>query len=119
MQRSFRKKCPCCGRGALFSGFSDLNRSCPRCQLKYEANPGDTWAFMYISTAAVTGVFLVVLLWVWPPQTWLGRSLLALAAVLTFFLTWPTRKAIAVGLNYWLATRLEPPESLPPCPPDS
>ena len=112
--RGLRKKCPNCGIDPLFSGFGDLKRSCAECHLKYEQNEGDTWAFMYITTAMITGLFLIVLLWIWPPQSWLGRSFLGLSALGVFWVTWPARKGVAVALDYWLARRMEPPENLPP-----
>lgn len=116
--RGLRKKCPRCGIGPLFSGFSDLKRSCAECHLKYEQHEGDTWAFMYITTAMITGLFLIVLLWIWPPRSWIGRSLLGLAAFSAFVVTWPPRKGVAVAFEFWLSCRMEPPENLPPSPRD-
>ena len=45
--RGLRKRCPHCGQGRLFSGWSFLDR-CSVCGLVFARNPGDTWAFMII-----------------------------------------------------------------------
>ena len=45
--RGWRKRCPHCGEGSLFSGWTHLER-CSRCGLVFERNPGDTWAFTII-----------------------------------------------------------------------
>ena len=44
LRRGLSRRCPHCGQGALFSGWSHLDR-CSACGLVYERNPGDTWAF--------------------------------------------------------------------------
>src|SRR5947207_13789990 len=45
--RGLRKRCPHCGEGKLFSGWSHLAR-CSTCALVFERNPGDPWAFTII-----------------------------------------------------------------------
>ncbi len=47
LRRGLRKRCPHCGEGPLFSGWSHLER-CSVCGLVFVRNPGDTWAFTII-----------------------------------------------------------------------
>ena len=47
LRRGLRKRCPHCGEGRLFSGWSHLER-CSICGLVFARNPGDTWAFTII-----------------------------------------------------------------------
>ena len=42
--RGLGNRCPHCGKGRLFSGWSELQR-CSICGLVFARNPGDTWAF--------------------------------------------------------------------------
>src|SRR5687767_9181301 len=47
LKRGLRKRCPHCGVGPLFSGWSFFER-CSSCGLVFVRNPGDTWAFTVI-----------------------------------------------------------------------
>ena len=97
--------CPQCGFGKLFSGWVQLAEECPVCGLKLAPREGDTWAFMYISTAFITGLFVLLMLWVLPNNLWMGRVLVALGALAFFLLTWPARKGIALAFDYWVELR--------------
>jgi uncharacterized protein (DUF983 family) len=45
-------RCPCCGRGRLFSGFLTLAASCDRCGLEFDfADSGDGPAVFVFSSA--------------------------------------------------------------------
>ena len=46
--RGISKRCPHCGKGPLFEGWSHHLERCSVCGLVYERNPGDTWAFTII-----------------------------------------------------------------------
>src|SRR4029077_6976566 len=48
LARGIGKRCPHCGRGALFSGWAHHLERCTVCGLVYERNAGDTWAFTII-----------------------------------------------------------------------
>lgn len=102
--RGLRKRCPRCGRGELFSGWHRLRERCPVCGLKYEAHTGDTWFFMYMTTAGLTGVLLVLLFLVRPAIIWVGQIFVALAAIAVIVLSLPYRKGFAVALD-WLVER--------------
>src|ERR1700759_4709900 len=45
LRRGLTKRCPHCGQGRLFEGWSRHLDRCSVCGLVYERNPGDTWAF--------------------------------------------------------------------------
>ncbi len=52
-----RGKCPRCGKGALFSGFLDVGKSCSSCKLSYDfADAGDGAAWFVMLFACVFGV---------------------------------------------------------------
>jgi uncharacterized protein (DUF983 family) len=116
--RGLRKRCPRCGIGRLYKSWQMLNETCPHCGLTYEPGQGDTWAFMYLTTAFITGLLIIGMLWIIPTRQWLGRIVLASAALLAIVCTLPYRKGLSIALDYLLAERRhgsrdpdEPPRS--------
>jgi hypothetical protein len=57
--RGLRKRCPHCGVGPLFSGWTHL-ASCSACGLVYERNSGDTWAFTIIGDRPLAAIIVAV-----------------------------------------------------------
>ncbi|MCE9626199.1 MAG: DUF983 domain-containing protein [Deltaproteobacteria bacterium] len=80
---------------------------CAICRLPLASREGDTWAFMYISTAFITGLFVLAMLWILPNNLWMGRILIAATALGFFFLTWPFRKGAAIAFDYFVELRME------------
>ena len=72
---------------------------CPRCGLRYDPR-GESLAFMYVSTAFLTGVMLIVMLLMHPETVASGRMIVIPAALLLYLSTLPVRKALAIALNY-------------------
>jgi uncharacterized protein (DUF983 family) len=112
--RGARKRCPHCGRGALFSGWAHHLERCGWCGLVYERNPGDTWAFTVIGDRIPVGVGVALLYFGF------GRShhavgyaaLVGLAAVLIW--TSPNRWGVGIALHY--LSRVAWPDPADPVP---
>jgi uncharacterized protein (DUF983 family) len=102
LRRALALRCPRCGEGRLFHGWNKLNESCPACGLVYERQTGDTWFFMYMTTAGLTGVLVVTMFLLRPAVVWLGQVAICAAALVLIVLTLPLRKGIAVAINYLL-----------------
>jgi uncharacterized protein (DUF983 family) len=100
--RALRLRCPRCGEGHIFRRVLryDVQAACERCGLVYDPN-GESVAFMYLSTAFLTGVMFIVLITI-PPQN-LGTYRIGLVAfaLLLYGVTMPTRKGIAIALTYF------------------
>lgn len=95
-----RKRCPRCGRGPLFRSWYTLFARCTDCGLDIEPTAGDTWGFMYLTTAGLTGVIIVGMMLIQPPsQMWGAVAVLAVAVVLILG-TLPRRKALAIAFDY-------------------
>src|SRR4051794_12956489 len=58
--RGLRRRCPHCGLGPLFAGWSFLER-CSNCGLVFSRNPGDTWAFTIIGDRLPLGAMIVLI----------------------------------------------------------
>jgi uncharacterized protein (DUF983 family) len=112
--RGWRKRCPHCGEGRTFSGWSQLER-CAVCGLVFESNPGDTWAFTIIGDRLPIGAMVAVVYFgVVRSHRALGFTMLAvLAAVLVW--TSPNRWGVGMALHY--LSRVYWPDPADPIPP--
>jgi uncharacterized protein (DUF983 family) len=114
LRRGLRLRCPRCGVGPLFRGWNRPKESCSSCGLVYERQPGDTWFFMYMTTAGLTGVLVVTMFLIRPRIVWLGQIAICIAALVVIVLSLPFRKGIAVALVYLIQRGGE--EAGPPLP---
>lgn len=105
MKRGLARRCPRCGEGDLFAGWHRLRERCPVCGLAFERRTGDTWFFMYMSTAGLTGLFVVAMFLLRPSVIWQGQVVVCVLAVVVIVLSLPLRKGVAVALDYWLEQR--------------
>ena len=105
LRRGLRGRCPRCGQGRLFRGFNRLRDECPACGLPFEPHSGDTWFFMYMTTAGLTGVLVVLMFLIRPAVVWAGQIAVAIAAVVVIGLSLPLRKGLAVALDYLVERR--------------
>lgn len=103
--RGLRGRCPRCGVGRLFHGWNRLRDDCAVCHLRFEPHSGDTWFFMYMTTAGLTGVFVVVMFLVRPRVVWAGQLAVLAAAFVVIGLSLPLRKGLAVALDYLVERR--------------
>src|SRR5436309_1984207 len=101
VRRGLRLRCPRCGEGRIFRRILTYteNDSCPRCGLRYDPR-GESLAFMYVSTAFLTGVMVVVMLFMHPESIASGRMVVIPTALALYVSTLPVRKALAIALNY-------------------
>lgn len=116
--RGLSKRCPHCGDGPLFKRGANLHSHCSGCNLKFQLNPGDPWAFLlFIDRAAV--VFPIVVA-IYFGLFKLGLPVfLAFTAALVgvFVVTTPNRYGFCVALDY--LTRVywgDPSDVLPELP---
>jgi uncharacterized protein (DUF983 family) len=105
LRRGFRQRCPRCGDGPLFVSWNRLRESCPVCGLRYERHTGDTWFFMYMSTAGLTGFLVVCMFLLRPRIVWLGQIAVGIIALGVIGFTLPYRKGLAVALDYLVERR--------------
>lgn len=106
LARGLFKRCPRCGGGAMFEGWTRMRASCPVCALRYLEDRGDPWAFLLIIDRAAFIFPLVVALYfgfhLASPSLFVACGV-ALGVV--FLLTTPNRYGISVALVYWTRWR--------------
>lgn len=102
IRRAFRLRCPNCGEGPIFKRWWTYTEhpSCPRCGHLYDPR-GESLAFMYLSTAFLTGLCFIVLVTLPPRNLEAYRVGLVLGALALYGLTMPVRKALAISFNYF------------------
>lgn len=113
--RGLKRRCPRCGEGRLFRRFYTLEERCAVCGLDFHGTEGDSWAFMYLGTAGLTGFVLIVLLLLRPllvdaspgVQT-AGRIGILLFALLLIPGTLPWRKGLALALGFLIDRATSP-----------
>lgn len=114
LRRGLRKRCPHCGEGRLFSGWSYLER-CSVCGLIFEPKPGDTWAFaVFGDRLPMAGMIILIYFGVVRSHPVLGLTMLG---VLLVVLVWtaPNRWGVGIALHY--LSRLYWPDPADPIPP--
>ncbi len=116
--RGLRRRCPHCGRGALFRRRVALYPQCAVCGLTYLRNQGDTWAFLLVVDRLffILPVIAAIYFGLFSrPLTVLVPAFTGIA--LLFFVTMPHRFGVCVALDY--LTRVywgDPADRLPAAP---
>ncbi len=56
--RALARRCPACGRGAIFRSYFTMNRTCPSCHVVFWRDPGEGLGAMYLDYAVAVVVFI-------------------------------------------------------------
>lgn len=116
LARGVRKRCPHCGRGRLFEGWSRHLDRCEHCGLVYERNPGDTWAFTVIGDRLpVAAGIIIVYFGLFRSNPALGVAAFVVLAALLIW-TAPNRWGVGIALHY--LSRVYFPDPQDPVPPE-
>ncbi len=99
--RALRLRCPCCGKGRLYTGMFKMVDHCPECGIKIEREPGFFLGSIYANygvTAMLTFVIFALLRFGTdlPKQRVLAITL----AVAVLFPTWFFRYARSIWLAF-------------------
>ena len=115
LRRGLAKRCPHCGAGRLFAGWSHHLERCQACGLIYERNPGDTWAFTVVGDRLPIAVIIALIYFgIGRTNPVLGvLAILALGAILVW--TAPNRWGAGIALHY--LSRVVWPDPDDPVPP--
>jgi uncharacterized protein (DUF983 family) len=115
LRRGLSKRCPHCGEGPLFEGWSHHLERCPVCGLVYERNPGDTWAFTIIGDRLPVAAIIVMIYFGWGRMPLVpGLLLVGVCGVLLVW-TAPNRWGAGIALHY--LSRVIWPDPHDPVPP--
>ncbi len=102
--RATRRRCPRCGLGDIFTGWSALAARCPHCDLDFEHEEGYWTGAMLINLVVTMGVFLaafvgfMVLTWPDVPYGWL-LALVVAASIVTPVVFYPYSKTLWIAAD--------------------
>ena len=114
LRRGLSKRCPHCGKGQMFAGWSQLER-CSVCGLVYVHNPGDIWAYTILGDRVPLFVMVVLLYFgVMRSHPVLGLTLMVGLLAVAIWTT-PSRWGAAIALHY--LSRVYWPDPADPLPP--
>ncbi|MEZ4751197.1 MAG: DUF983 domain-containing protein [Bdellovibrionota bacterium] len=105
-----KMNCPQCGKTPLFVRWGEVHKACAECGCELRARESDCWFFMYMTTAFITGIFILVMVMITPANHNLWRAGFAVGALLTIVLTVPRRKGLAIAIDYLVDRQLENPK---------
>ena len=101
LQRGFRRRCPNCGQGRLFSGYLKVNPHCPSCghaNGRYRADDAPPYfTMLLVGHLVVAPLLLFPFIWQWPVGLVLAITL-PIVGGLTLGLL-PLVKGAVVGLH--------------------
>ncbi|HCU23569.1 MAG TPA: hypothetical protein DF383_01020 [Deltaproteobacteria bacterium] len=97
---ALKMRCPRCGRGHTLQSWSTPYEHCFDCGLRYVPDPVDLGMFMYVSTAAITGIFLLAYFLIGFPESGWARIVIGAAGLAFILLTAPLRRSLGIGFNY-------------------
>ena len=112
--RGWCRKCPQCGRGALYQRWLTVHERCPVCGLQYLPNQGDLFGALMFLDRVLFIVPLIVLFYfrLWHPNLVLF-ILFGAAMVLTLVFTMPHRNGMSLAIDYLIRRKTgdlaEPP----------
>ncbi len=105
--RGFRRRCPCCGQGAIFESYVRVNRHCADCGLDLETYRSDD-APAYFTIVLVGHVIvpsMLILEKVAHPASWIHMALwLPLTLIMTLALL-PRVKGAVLGAQWMLRVK--------------
>ena len=73
--------------------------TCTSCGAAFDWYSGDVLGFLYMSTAIVTGFFVIAMLLWRPANVWLGRAIIVGLGLVAYVGTSPFRKGAALGVK--------------------
>ncbi len=102
MRKGWRRRCPSCGEGRVFEGYTKVRDTCETCGLELHHHRSDDLP-PYLSIMIFCHVIVPLVLIVeqtWHPSLWLHMSLwLPLVVLLSLYLL-PRLKGAVIGLQW-------------------
>jgi uncharacterized protein (DUF983 family) len=120
LRRGFRRRCPNCGEGRLYSSWIRMHHDCPHCGLSFYRESGYYVGAMILNYGVTGSIVLAsYLISLVLPPIWHTSSEVklwawfAFAIGLSFALLWHSR-SLWLALDFWL----DPWSPGPPWPPE-
>jgi uncharacterized protein (DUF983 family) len=100
LARGLKRRCPHCGKGALFSSGIKFNVRCPACGFLLQRDRGDTLMFMFI-TDRIPLLFGIAAVYLgFSNLDWITATVFLLALVIPMVATIRERQGLALAMDY-------------------
>ncbi len=103
LKRALLRRCPVCGRGAMFRSHFKINKTCSVCNITFWRDPGEALGAMYFDWAFAMLTFLAL----WAGLVWLTNFseltqffILSAASAATVILCYPWSRSLWTVLVY-------------------
>jgi uncharacterized protein (DUF983 family) len=103
--RGLRRRCPRCGTDPLFGRWFSRQEGCSACGLRYEQNPGDTWAFWLIGDRIFLALLIIAVFLVFRSDSVFFAFVLLVATAVPLVATMPHRMGLCIALDFLARTR--------------
>lgn len=102
MLHGLRRRCPNCGKGAMFDGYLKVTETCAECsQPLHHHRADDGPAYLTILVVGHLMGVIIHLVWVWfRPEPWVMATLLTTLAVVLSLLLLPRLKGLVVAIQW-------------------
>jgi uncharacterized protein (DUF983 family) len=104
VSRGFRRRCPQCGKGRIFSGYTRVAQSCDHCQEEMFHQRADDappyMTIMIVGHIVVPGLLMMER--TWSPPTWVQMSVWLPVTLILALAFLPLTKGAIVGLQWSL-----------------
>jgi uncharacterized protein (DUF983 family) len=98
--RGLRRRCPRCGKGAVFRRWFKVREQCDFCGLKYLENQGDLWGVLLFTDRVLFIVPLITLFFIGRGAGSIWPYLFGIFLVIALVLTFPHRIGVTIALDY-------------------
>lgn len=98
--RGLRRTCPHCGRGKIFAKWFTLHQRCTVCDLRFEQNPGDTWALWVIGDRVFVGLLIIIVFIIFRSASWTFGGLVLVGILIPMVWTMPHRMGFCLAFDY-------------------
>ena len=105
----WRKRCPRCGEGALYSRGLRVNDRCGSCNMRLQRDHGDTWFFMIITDRIPMLFGIAAVFFGFQPDNPLLVIAFFLAMATPLLATLRERKGVALALDYLVRVYMPDP----------
>ncbi len=102
MLRGWRRRCPACGEGALFSGYLKVNDRCPVCGedlSHHRADDGPAYLTILI-VGHILGPLMIVVFTEFRPDPWVLAAIFSVGCVALSLFLLPRLKGGLIGLQW-------------------
>ena len=100
LARGLRRSCPHCGRSPIFAKWFTLHERCGVCGLRFEHNPGDTWALWLLGDRVFLAILIVLVFLVFKSNSWLLAGAIMVLVIAPLVWTMPHRMGFCLAFDY-------------------